>query len=67
MMQAIQAMRSRQMKQALAACDRSIGISLVICSATDTRIQSHPIAMWQSSSDTSNHFQRDSQQPEKSQ
>jgi len=63
----MRAMRSRQMKQALAACDCAIGISLAIRSATDTRIQSHPIAMRQSSSDTSNHFQRDSQQPEKSQ
>lgn len=63
----IRVMQASHMKQAATAGDRVIGISLKRRSATDTRIQSHPIAMWQSSSDTSNHFQRDSQQPEKSQ
>lgn len=46
---------------------RTLGISLALRSRDDIRIQSNPIAMRQSSRDTSNHFQRDPQQPEKSQ
>ncbi len=42
----------------------AIGISLGLRSGADSRIQSNPIAMYLLSRDTSNHFQRDSQQPE---
>ena len=45
----------------------AIGISLGACSGDDIRIQSNPIATRQLSRDTSNHFQRNSQQPENSQ
>lgn len=45
----------------------AIGISLDACSGDDMRIQSTPIATRQLSRDTSNHFQRNSQQPENSQ
>ena len=45
----------------------AIGISLDTCSRDDMRIQSSPIATRQSSRDTSNHFQRNSQQPENNQ
>lgn len=59
--------RPKKSKRTLVSEHRAIGISLAVRSGDDIRIQSNPIAMRQSSRDTSNHFQRDSQQPEKSQ